>query len=142
MVVAIFLPCHTYCGDNFRDYNNHSRLLVVWLFYKSVCCRVGENHRGLKLLGLLEIHQGIRHDDNQIVNLYFASSSSVKADATCSTLALDDVGLQALTVIDVEYLNLLAFNHTCGVHQILVNGDTTHIVKIRLSNSDAMNLRL
>ncbi len=36
-------------------------------------------------------------------------------------------------------LNLLVFDKVCGVHQIFINGNTANIVKVSLSNGDAVD---
>ena len=66
----------------------------------------------------------------------------MKADSSATTLALNDIGLKALAIVNIENLHLLALNHICGVHQVLIDGDAAYVVQIGLCDSYAVNLRL
>ena len=57
---------------------------------------------------------------------------AIEAYAARTALALDDVSLNALAVVDVHHLNLLVWNDVGGIHQRLVNGDRTDVVEVGL----------
>jgi molybdenum cofactor cytidylyltransferase len=77
----------------------------------------------------------------QIIHRHLACCCSVQTDTATATFALDDVSFKAFAIVYVENLHLLTLNHTCGIHQILVDGDAANIVKVSLRNSYAVNLR-
>ena len=93
------------------------------------------------MLGLLEIHQRIGGDDDDIADLHLARRGAVQADAAAAAFALDDVGLETLSVIDVHNLDLLAFDHVGGLHERLVDGDAPHVVQVGLRDRYAVDLR-
>ena len=91
--------------------------------------RVGEDNPRLECLGLVELHHCIRHNNKQVIDSYLACCSSIQTNGSATALALDNVGLQTLTIVDIEHLYLLALNHICGIHQILVDGNAAYIVQ-------------
>lgn len=103
--------------------------------------RVGEDDRRLERLGLLEVHQGVGHDDDDVVRLHLAGSGAVQADAARAAFALDDVGLEALAVVVVHDGHLLAGNHVGSVQQVFVDGDAAHVVEVGLGDAGAMDFR-
>ena len=111
------------------------------LLQQTVGLLVGEYNLGLEGLCLLEIHKAVAHDDYDVANGSLASSCAIEADAATTALTLDYIGLDALAIVVVHNLYLLALDKTCGIHQILVDGDATYIVQIRLSNTHTVNLR-
>ena len=109
-------------------------------FHYAVVLR--EHDGGSEGLGLLEIHRGIGDDDDGIAHLDPAGSSSVETDAATAALAADDIGLEAFAVVVVEHLDLLAGNEIGGIHEVLVDGDAAHIVKIGLGDLNTMKFGL
>ena len=99
-----------------------------------------EDHGRLEGLRLLAIHDGIGDDDNGIAHLNLASSCTIETDTTTATLTLDDIGLQALTIVIIYDLHLLASDQASGIHQVLVYCDTAHVVEVSLRNRHTMEL--
>ena len=76
------------------------------LFHEPVRRRVGEYDPRLELFGVFEIHQRIGCDDDDVADLYLPGRGAVEADAAASAFSLDDVGLETLSVVDVQNLDL------------------------------------
>lgn len=102
--------------------------------------RFGEDDGGTKTTCLVGCHLRIGHNDNHIIGLHQACSCAIEAYLTFATLALDDVGNEAFTVVIVYDVYLFAFEHPCRIHQIFVNGDATHVVEVGLGDAGAMYL--
>ena len=102
---------------------------------------VREDHFGLEGFGFLKVHEGIGHDDNDVADLHFAGGCSVEADASTASLTSDDVCVEAFAIVVVDDIDTFACNQTGGIHQVFVNGDAAHVVKIGFSHLYTMQLR-
>lgn len=100
-----------------------------------------EYDRGMKLTSLFRRHLCVSHNDDHIVRLHETGSSSIKTDTTRSTFTFNNIGNEALAIVIVYNMYLLAFKHASCIHQILVDGDATHIVEIGLGDTGTMYLR-
>ena len=89
-----------------------------------------EYHRWFERLRLFEIHQGIRDNDDRLTHLYPAGCSTVQTNTSTATFALDDIGLKTLSIIIIKHLYFLTSYQIGGIHQILIDGDATHIVQV------------
>ena len=110
------------------------------VFFLKLVALFGEHDGGLERLGLLEVHERVGDDDDGVANLHLACCGSIEADASRSTLTLDDVGLEALAIVVVYNLHLLASNHVGGVHQVLVDGYAAQVFQVGVGNRYAVQL--
>ena len=101
--------------------------------------RVGEDDPGFELLGILEIHQRIGCDDDDVAHLYFACGGAVEADTAACAFALDDIGFETLSVVDVHDLDFLALDDVGGFQQRLVDGDAPHVIQVGLCDRHAVD---
>ncbi|GAB3795724.1 hypothetical protein GCM10027605_02290 [Micromonospora zhanjiangensis] len=85
---------------------------------------------------------GVRDDDDQVTLLDEAGGGTVDPDDTGAPRPGDDVRLQALAVVDVHDVDELADEQVRGVHQVLVDGERTHVVQVALGHHSAVDLRL
>ena len=51
-----------------------------------------------------------------------------------------NIGLEALAIVVVDDLHLLAGNEVGGVHEILVDGDAAHILEVGISDGHTVQL--
>ena len=110
-----------------------ARLYLVSFFW--------ENDLGAEGLLLFGCHEGIGHDDDNVSHSHFACCGTIEADDARARFATYDVGLEALTVVVINHLNLLAREDASGIHEQLVDGYAAHIVKVALGNLDVVDLR-
>ena len=103
---------------------------------------VGEYYCGLEGLGLLCVHPGVGHDDDDIARLYKTCCRSIEADDARATLATDDVGLQACAIVVVDDLHLLACDQVGSLEELLINGDAPYIVKVGFGDGDSVYVGL
>ena len=99
----------------------HARGGIAGLSYDPVCGRIGENYSRFERLGLLEVHQCVRHYYHQIAHGDLARRGAVEAYAAAAALALDYICLETLAVVYVEDLYLFAFDHAGGIEQAKAN---------------------
>ncbi len=74
--------------------------------------------------------------------MHLTRGGSVEAYAPRAGLALYGVGVKALAIIVVDYINALTGNDAGRVHKLLVDGDASYIVETCLCHGDAVYLRL
>ena len=101
---------------------------------------VGEDDLRGEALGLLEIHLGISHDNDDIAHLHLACGGAIEADASAVAGTLDDIRVEAFAVHIVDNIYAFACNESGGIHQCFIDGDTAHVIQVRLGDRGAMNL--
>ena len=67
--------------------------------------RIGEDNPRPELLGIFEIHQGVRRDNNHVADLHLTSCSAIQTDTSAVARPLDNIGLETLAVVDVQNLD-------------------------------------
>ena len=100
----------------------------------------GEDDGGLEQRRLVGCHQCVRHDDDGIAYVYEVRCGTVDADAPGSALPGDDVCLETRTVIIIHHLHTLTGIDISRLHQRLVDRDAAYIIKVRLGDTDAVDL--
>ena len=103
---------------------------------------VDEHHARRVRVGFLGGHQGVAHDDHLVAHRDAASGGAVEADHAAAALACDDIGLETLAVVHVDNLYLLVLADARGIHQVLVDGDAAHVVKLGLDDGGAVDFAL
>ena len=103
---------------------------------------VDKDDAGRVGLDLVAVHQRIAHDDDLVARGHAARRRAVEADHATAALACDDVGLEALAVVDVDDLHLLVLADARSLHQVLVDGDAANVVKLGLDDGCAVDLAL
>jgi hypothetical protein len=86
----------------------------------------------------IKIDFSILYDDD-VVDGYFSCSWAIKANHACLALAFDDVGFEALTIIDIDNLNALTFDKVGGIHKVFIDGNTADVVEVGLRYAYPMN---
>ena len=99
-----------------------------------------KHDRRLERLGLLKVHRSIGDNDNDIPHLNTAGGGTIQTNTAASTFTFYNIGLKTLTIIIIQHLHLLTGDEVGSIHQVLVDGDTPHVVKIGLRHGDAMQL--
>src|SRR5690606_28474074 len=89
-------------------------------------------------LGLGEL--GVGDDDDQVAGRDQAGGGPVDADDAAAALPGQHVGDQAVAVVDVHHVDLLAVDQVGRVHQVGVDGDRADVVQIRLRDRGAVDL--
>ena len=92
-------------------------MIVVW-----------EDNRGLEGIRFFFSHECISHDDDGVTNMYEVSGGTIDADTTATAFARNDVGLDACAVGVIYDLHFLACVDIGGIHEVLINSDTTDII--------------
>lgn len=100
----------------------------------------GEDDAGLEVLGLLKVHVGIGHDDDDVADLHLAGSSSVEADAATRARAFNNIGVETLAIHIVDDIDTLSGDESGSIHQVLVDGDAAHVVEVGLGDRGTMDL--
>lgn len=55
--------------------------------------------------------------------------------------AADHIGVEPFAVGDVPYLHPFALDQIGRLHQLLVDGDASHVIEVRLGNGHPMDFR-
>ena len=100
-----------------------------------------KNDCGLERLCFLGRHERIRHDDHRVANVYEVRCRTVDADTSATALAGDNIGLDTCPVGVIHNLHTLTGIDVGCIHQILINRNAAHVLKVSLGNLYAMNLR-
>ena len=106
------------------------------LFHHFVVFR--ENHTWLECFCLLKVHESIGNDDADIAHLHLACGGTIETYATAASLTFYNIGFESLTVVVINNLHLLAGDHVGSIEQVLVDGDTAHIVEVGLGDCHTM----
>src|SRR5690606_16424743 len=109
---------------------------------RKLIVRAGKYNGRFEFLCLLKIHGSVRNDDDDVADLSLAGSGSVKAYRTGTARATDHVGVQAFPVVNVYDLYFFPFDKVSRVHQVLIDGDASHVVEFGLGDLDPMNFGL
>src|SRR5690606_22451930 len=67
--------------------------------------------------------------------LYQPGRGTIEANHARSAFAFDDIRLEARTVVVVYDLDFFIGDDVCRIHQILINGNASHIVEFGLRNA-------
>ena len=111
------------------------------LLYQTVGRRVGKDHPRAERLRLLELHAGVGGDDEHVAHLRLAGGCAVETDRTAAAPAADHIGVEPFTVGNVPYLHPFALDQVGRLHQLLVDGDASHVIEVRLGNGHPMDFR-
>lgn len=102
---------------------------------------VDEDDARAIILQLLCAVLRVRDDDHQVAGVYQARGRPVDSDDARSAFAGDRISGQAIAVVDVNDVDLLALENVRGLHQSRVDGARADIMQVRLRDGGSMNLR-
>jgi hypothetical protein len=91
-------------------------------------------------LGFLDAHRRVGADDDLVADACLARGSTVEADDARPRLALDDVGGEALAVVDVVDLDMLVDEQAGGADQVRVDCQRALIMEVAFGDCGAMQL--
>jgi hypothetical protein len=84
---------------------------------------VDEDDLGLELVGLLGSQLRVGDDDDEVTGADESSRRPVDAEHPGAPLTLDRIGREAVAVVDVDDVDLLARAEAGGVHEVTVDGE-------------------
>ncbi len=96
--------------------------------------------RGLCALASSMRHLRVGADDDLVADAGLAGRGAVEADDARAGLALDDVGGEALAVVDVVDLDVLVDEQTRLADQVSVDRERALIVQVALGDGGAVQL--
>lgn len=82
----------------------------------------------------------ISDDDHQVTRVYQARGRPVDSDDARPAFAGDRISGQAIAVVDVNDVDLLALENVRGLHQRGVDGARADIMQVRLRDGGSVNL--
>src|SRR5690606_13482039 len=97
-------------------------------------------HSGLVGARRLVVELGVGDQDDQIARVDEVRRRTVDADHASAARPRDDVCLESSAVGDVDNGDLFAGQQVGGVEEVLIDGDRTDIVQVRLSHGGAVDL--
>ena len=83
---------------------------------------------------LLKIHHCIGNDNTYVTHLHLSSRSTIQTDTATATLTFYYIGFKALTIVIVYNLYFFSCYKVSRIHEILINGDASHVVQICFRN--------
>src|SRR3990170_446167 len=92
--------------------------------------------------GFLLGEGSIAEDDDEVAPLHQSGRRAVDDHLAGAASALDDVGLEAIAVVDVQHVHLLVFEKAGGLHEFLIEGDAALVVEVRPGDPRPVNLAL
>ena len=99
-----------------------------------------EDDAGREGTGFRGRHLCIGHDNDGVTHLYLASCSAIETNATAVAWTCDDVRVETFAIHVVDNMDALACEEVGGIHEVLVNGDTAHIMEVGLRDGGTVNL--
>ncbi|MNT69087.1 hypothetical protein D3C72_2073730 [compost metagenome] len=90
-------------------------------------------------LNFLLRHLGIGYYNHRIPRLNQSRGRSVKTDHAATAWSWNHIGLKTSTVIIVYNLYFLILEQVGTFHQVLIDGNTAHVVEVRLCHGCAVN---
>ncbi len=88
---------------------------------------------------LVFMHLRKRSDDEQVAHSGSACGLTIHRNHARATLALDGIGDEAFTVVDVPNVHLFVFTNVGGVQQVFIDGARAFVVQFALRGGNAVN---
>lgn len=90
---------------------------------------VWEDDLGFEVGCLLGSHLRVGHNDDDVAHLAAPGCGSVETDVARAGSAGDCVGFEALSVVVVDYIDVLACDYAGCLHEERVDGEASYVVE-------------
>jgi hypothetical protein len=91
--------------------------------------------------GLGVVEGRVADDDDEVSRVHQAGGGAVDADDPAAAWSLDDVGLQAGAVVDVNDVHLFPGQQVGRPHEFRVHCQRSHVVQVGLGDGRAVDFR-
>jgi|GEM_PF-119068 len=86
-------------------------------------------------------HRGIRDDDDLVSDGALAGRGSVQTDVPATLGTRDHIGLKTFAIVDVHHGYFFVGDQIGGIHQFLIDGQTSLVIEVGLRDARAMKFR-
>ncbi len=101
---------------------------------------VGKNHQRLVGFGFIGGHHAVGNNDDDVADLRAPGGCPVETNNAGTAFTLDHVGDQTFAIVVVDNMDLLIFEQSGRIHQILVDGNAADIIQFSLRYPDPVDL--
>ena len=112
---------------------------MVLLNYSVGSC-VGEDDGRLEVFSLVDRHDCVCHDYDNVAGLHLACRGAVQTYYSGASFAFYRVGVKPFSVVIVDDIYAFAFKYIRSLHQLFIYRDAAYIVKACFGYRHAMYL--